>query len=50
MVDDAHVTLGWGRDFADVTPMRGVILGGGTQELEVRVTVTPKIEAAINLS
>jgi transglutaminase-like putative cysteine protease len=50
MVDDAHVTLGWGRDFADVTPMRGVILGGGTQELAVRVTVTPKIEAAINLS
>jgi len=50
VVDDAHVTLGWGRDFADVTPMRGVILGGGTQELGVRVTVTPKIEAAINLS
>jgi transglutaminase-like putative cysteine protease len=47
VVDDAHVTLGWGRDFADVTPMRGVILGGGTQELAVRVTVTPKIEAAI---
>jgi len=41
LVDDAHVTLGWGRDFADVTPMRGVILGGGTQQLAVRVTVTP---------
>jgi transglutaminase-like putative cysteine protease len=41
LVDDAHVTLAWGRDFSDVTPMRGVILGGGEQELEVRVTVTP---------
>jgi transglutaminase-like putative cysteine protease len=41
LVDDEHVTLGWGRDFSDVTPMRGVILGGGEQELEVRVTVTP---------
>ena len=41
IVSDAHVTLGWGRDFGDVTPMRGVILGGGEQELEVRVTVTP---------
>ncbi|OGA00170.1 MAG: transglutaminase [Betaproteobacteria bacterium RIFCSPLOWO2_02_67_12] len=41
LVDDEHVTLGWGRDFGDVTPMRGVILGGGEQELEVRVTVTP---------
>jgi transglutaminase-like putative cysteine protease len=47
IVDDAHVTLGWGRDFADVTPMRGVILGGGTQELAVRVTVTPGVEATI---
>ncbi len=47
IVDDAHVTLGWGRDFADVTPMRGVILGGGTQQLAVRVTVTPRVEATL---
>ena len=33
--------LGWGRDFSDVTPMRGVVLGGGKQALEVRVTVSP---------
>lgn len=42
VVDDEHVTLGWGRDFGDVTPMRGVILGGGEQELEARVTVSPE--------
>ena len=47
IVDDVHVTLGWGRDFADVTPMRGVILGGGTQTLSVRVTVSPAVEATI---
>ena len=41
MVGVEHVTLAWGRDFSDVTPMRGVILGGGEQDLEVRVTVTP---------
>jgi transglutaminase-like putative cysteine protease len=41
LVDDEHVTLAWGRDFSDVTPMRGVILGGGEQELDVRVTVSP---------
>ena len=41
IVDDEYVTLAWGRDFGDVTPMRGVILGGGEQRLEVRVTVTP---------
>jgi len=47
VVDEFHVTLAWGRDFADVTPMRGVILGGGAQELAVRVTVSPRMEAAI---
>ena len=41
VVGDGHVTLAWGRDFSDVTPMRGVILGGGEQDLDVRVTVTP---------
>jgi transglutaminase-like putative cysteine protease len=40
VVDDEHITLGWGRDFSDVAPMRGVILGGGEQDLEVHVTVT----------
>lgn len=40
VVDDEHITLAWGRDFADVAPLRGVILGGGDQELEVHVSVT----------
>ena len=41
VVDDEHITLAWGRDFSDVAPMRGVILGGGEQELDVHVTVLP---------
>jgi transglutaminase-like putative cysteine protease len=36
-----HITIGWGRDFSDVTPLRGVINGGGEQTLEVKVTVQP---------
>jgi transglutaminase-like putative cysteine protease len=36
-----HITLAWGRDFSDVSPMRGIILGGGSHEPEVAVTVTP---------
>src|SRR5688572_13784072 len=35
------IILAWGRDFMDVTPLRGVVLGGGDHTLEVRVTVTP---------
>jgi transglutaminase-like putative cysteine protease len=37
-----HITLAWGRDFGDVSPLRGVILGGGgAHQLDVAVTVTP---------
>jgi len=38
---DEHITVAYGRDFDDVTPIRGVILGGGPHELEVAVTVQP---------
>jgi transglutaminase-like putative cysteine protease len=34
-----HVALAWGRDFGDVSPLRGIILGGGTHHLEVNVQV-----------
>jgi transglutaminase-like putative cysteine protease len=36
-----HVALAWGRDFGDVSPLRGVILGGGSHTLSVRVAVKP---------
>jgi len=39
-----HVTIGWGRDFADVSPLRGVILGGGGHEPEIAVTMVPEDE------
>jgi len=37
IVYDEHVVLGWGRDYDDVAPLRGVILGGGEQSLTVEV-------------
>lgn len=36
---DQHITLGWGRDFSDVTPLKGIFYGGGQSELEVGVDV-----------
>jgi transglutaminase-like putative cysteine protease len=36
---DMHVTLAWGRDYGDVSPIRGVILGGGPHSLKVSVDV-----------
>ena len=41
MPDDRHITVAWGRDFADVTPLKGVVLGGGQHALTVSVTVEP---------
>ena len=38
---DGHVTLAWGRDYGDVTPVKGIALGGGRQTVEVEVRVVP---------
>ena len=35
-----HITLAWGRDYADICPIRGVLVGGETQTLRVAVDVT----------
>jgi transglutaminase-like putative cysteine protease len=40
-----HVTLAWGRDYADVAPLRGVIRGGGKAEPQVAVTVEEVLPA-----
>lgn len=36
-----HITLAWGRDFSDVSPLRGVTLGAGNQQIIVAVDVSP---------
>ncbi|MEM7080373.1 MAG: transglutaminase family protein [Pseudomonadota bacterium] len=41
MTGDQHITLGWGRDYGDVAPTRGAILGGGRQKVDVEVAVRP---------
>jgi transglutaminase-like putative cysteine protease len=39
MPSSKHVTLGWGRDYSDVPPVKGVAVGGGDQQIEVAVSV-----------
>lgn len=36
-----HITIGWGRDFSDVSPVRGVVIGGADHRLSVGVDVIP---------
>ena len=43
MPSSQHIIVAWGRDYSDVTPLKGTILGGVEHELQVRVEVK-KIE------
>ncbi len=44
--NERHITVAWGRDFSDVSPLKGVVLGGGTHRLTVGVDVEPLKSAA----
>jgi transglutaminase-like putative cysteine protease len=43
---DRHIVLAWGRDYDDVSPVKGVTLGGGSHTVEVTVEVKPVDAAA----
>lgn len=45
VVGEEHVVLGWGRDFADVSPVRGVVLGGGSHSVAAAVDMEPAMAA-----
>lgn len=40
LANESYVTLAWGRDYGDVAPVKGVVMGGGTHRLSVTVDVT----------
>jgi transglutaminase-like putative cysteine protease len=42
LVSDQHITIGWGRDYADIAPLEGIILSSGSHELAVSVDVRRK--------
>jgi transglutaminase-like putative cysteine protease len=42
LADRRYITLGCGGDFGDVVPLRGVILGGRGQKMQVAVSVVPR--------
>jgi transglutaminase-like putative cysteine protease len=39
LVGEQHVTVAWGRDYADVCPIKGVYVGGGQHQMDVAVDV-----------
>lgn len=40
---DQHITVAWGRDYADVAPIHGIITGGSEHEVDVAVDVIPEV-------
>jgi len=45
VVSENHVTAAWGRDYSDVAPVSGIILGGHDHVVDVGVDVIPVGEA-----
>jgi len=45
LVGESHVTASWGRDYGDVAPVAGIILGGHDHVVEVGVDVIPVDQA-----
>ena len=45
VVGESHVTASWGRDYGDVAPVSGIILGGHDHVVEVGVDVIPVDQA-----
>jgi len=50
MVSDHHIRIAIGRDYNDVSPVRGSTIGGGESQLTVEVTVSPVEASENNLS
>ena len=42
--DEDFVTIGWGRDYQDVSPVAGVLLGGGDHDVKAEVDMVPEEE------
>ncbi len=41
MADEGHITVAWARDYDDVAPLKGILIGGRQQSLRVAVDVVP---------
>jgi transglutaminase-like putative cysteine protease len=46
LVSNRHITIAWGRDYSDVSPIRGIIMGSGEHSMEVAVDVIPMPESS----
>jgi transglutaminase-like putative cysteine protease len=43
LANETYITVAWGRDYGDVSPVKGVVMGGGTHNLSVTVDVSAQV-------
>ncbi len=44
VADEQFITIGWGRDYEDISPVAGVMLGGGKHRVRAEVDMIPETE------
>jgi len=42
---EQHITVAWGRDYGDVSPINGIVIGGGAHAVKVAVDIAPAAAA-----
>jgi len=48
IADENHITVAWARDYDDVAPLKGILLGGQQQSLRVAVDVIPVADGDVS--
>jgi transglutaminase-like putative cysteine protease len=43
VIGNDHIVLAKGRDYADISPVAGIVLGSREQDVDVRVDVVPRV-------
>lgn len=43
LANETYITVAWGRDYGDVSPVKGVVMGGGRHTLSVAVDVSAQM-------
>jgi transglutaminase-like putative cysteine protease len=48
VADEGHITVAWARDYQDLAPLKGILLGGRQQSLYVAVDVMPLSDSDVS--
>ncbi|MBN2163033.1 MAG: transglutaminase family protein [Pontiellaceae bacterium] len=44
MANEEFITIGWGRDYSDISPVKGILMGGGDHKVKAEVDMIPEHE------